>query len=210
MPYTEFQNDLFGSKIGQTKPNGGVFPDKRLLPYVKIPVEHTVILSIVVLVLIIVAFAFGVERGKKIGDEVAAIERGEDISVTVEKELASEDLSLIENVKEAMPSATAVDAATTAKEEKSPVIATDETQIETLKPAQGSLYTVQLASFKDSKSAQGAVDKLTKKGIRNVEFTKRGGWYQVYATGYNTSGEAKKAQGLFSADYKDCFVRKMK
>ena len=72
-----------------------------------------------------------------------------------------------------------------------------------------SAYAVQLASFKNERSAKKEIDMLKSKGIK-ASMTRKGEWYQVYASGYRTIDEAKRAKRDLIADYEDCYIRKMK
>lgn len=208
MPYEDFQNDLFGAHNGQSKPKKKGFSGQRLLPNIKIPLEYTVIAAVAVMVLVIISYAIGVEIGKKsvipggktfIAENDFLDEGG--IIEEFDTDLNLDEIDVSEDKNENQDLLTKI--VDIQDEESVPA------EIEKSKDSVfESLYTIQLASFKDKDSALDELNKLKDKGIR-AEYAQRGDWYQVYATGYHNIEEAKKAQTVLMLDYSDCFIRKI-
>jgi hypothetical protein len=44
----------------------------------------------------------------------------------------------------------------------------------------------------------------------DVSFERKGSWYQVYAGGYGSMEEARKAKKELAKYYKDCYIRRTK
>ncbi|MBD3425964.1 MAG: hypothetical protein GF409_01880 [Candidatus Omnitrophica bacterium] len=211
MTEKDFQKDFFEGQVYEEKGRKPLFPrrhpDRIFLPHLKIPVEYAVIISISVLVLIIIAYAAGVERGKRLigiaGDvpeskdyamsSVAAQEAGdkpiaEEQTVTVVETQTEEE---VEELKEKeLP-------------EEEPVPTEQDEKYDTKK------YVIQLASFKNRENAETEAERLRRNDIQ-AGINKKGSWYQVYASGYATIEDAREAKRLLSADYKDCYIRRLK
>lgn len=70
MSQSGFKDDFFDGQPPDQKGKRAPFLDKygeqRYLPQVKVPIEYTAIIAIVMLIAIIVAYAIGVERGKTV------------------------------------------------------------------------------------------------------------------------------------------------
>ena len=67
----DYQNDFFAEQVSikkARKPHQIMqrYSQRRLLSHIRVPVEYIVIIAIITLVLIIIAYAIGVERGKNI------------------------------------------------------------------------------------------------------------------------------------------------
>ena len=71
------------------------------------------------------------------------------------------------------------------------------------------MYVVQLASFKNEDSANREVRKLNRRGVE-ASVARKGEWYQVFATGYDTIDEATKAKRDLGEYYVDCYIRRVK
>lgn len=194
---SDFFEDRFYGKKGKKPHLLERYSKQRFLPYIKIPIEYTVISAIALLVLVIISYAVGVERGKSFSGvrpvEVQEITPFADEQTT--RETADEDLP------EEMPSP---EIAEKPAEEK----VKEEAEKEVTVSAEAG-YVVQLASFRNERSARDEVNKLKRKGVE-ARMEKRGEWYQVYAAGYRTIQEAKRAKVELAADYKDCYIRQLK
>ena len=213
MPYQDFQDDLFGSREGKRKPIKKVFPGHRFLPYIKIPFEYTVITAVVVMILVIVAYALGFEKGKNI----SSLYGGKGISMNdlVENDpvLPDNDIEpIMENesigdITDAVPDNFDAQLSETETEKAPKKLDADSGENEGEKGT--SLYQIQLASFKNAEAALRVVEQLRKDGI-DAGCDQKGDWYQVYASGYKSIEEAKTAQGSLCEEYDDCYVRKIR
>lgn len=213
-----FQTDLFGSG---SQPQKGKkawslpgYAEQRILPFIRVPIEYTVIFGIVVLVLVVVSYAVGVERGKGMA-QVSAVPDDYSQETTiketvqkssgknaplilreVEEELFDDETSLEETGKEpALP------------EKSVPAVVPSSKQ--TVSADAKALYTVQLISYKSEKYCSDEIEKLKKDGV-NARMEKKGDIFQIYATGYSTMDEARKAQDKLSKKYPDCYIRRIK
>ena len=207
----DFQRDLFGGQVSEKKRKGLDLLEKysrqRLVPNVRIPLEYTVIMAIGVLVLVIVAYAVGIEAGKRAaGDEAPKTTKVLQPAEVKEKAV----VPLAAAAKESLTKKTE----TVKPPEKETVKVSVETAAAAVKDVtetdrDNSVYVIQLASFKDEASAKDEADALRLKGI-NARFKKSGGWYQVFVAGYRTIGEARADRRLLSEEYVDCYIRKIK
>jgi cell division septation protein DedD len=199
----EFQKDFFGDRKYEEKARIPLltrrYPDRIFLPHLKIPVEYAVIISIAVLVLVIIAYAAGVERGKRVGS-VTPVEESFQAETVAVKPAESEAIVSEEAVAVTEPEEAVV--------EEAPKQGTVK-EVVKIPEAPVGKYVIQLASFKNLDSAEEEIEKLEKNGIQ-ADVTKKGAWYQVYASGYTTIESAKRAKKLLSADYEDCYIRRLK
>ena len=204
----DFQGDLFGDKFHEKKGKKPYLLEKyykqRVLPNIRIPIEYIVISVIAILVLMIISYAVGVEKGKRVS-EAKAVKTLKAVPVAVEREQAANitrsDITDLpkteEKPKKEAPLPEKVEKPAEKKVEKEIAV-----------PA-GSAYIIQLASFKNERFAKEEINKLKKKGFE-AHSARKGKWYQVYAAGYRTVHEAKKARKELYADYKDCYIRKVR
>ncbi len=79
------------------------------------------------------------------------------------------------------------------------------------KSAGGSVFTIQIASFKDKGKAESALDHAQKKGYSaylNSQTLPNGNiWYRVYVGKFNAQDEAKVLLGKIKQDYQDGFIK---
>jgi len=213
MSENSFKKDFFVGEVFEkktVKPSlVNKYSGQRFLPYVRIPVEYTVILAIGILVLTLIAYAVGVETGKR------AVNKGpQEIFETKDYTSGSESLAEIGNVEprgaEEIDPGEEVFTALEAEEvtdrglPEEVIAKEDVSDVPVI-----SVYIVQLASFKNEASAKDEVDKLSAAG-KDAEIMKAGDWYQVYAAGYQTIKEAREAKSKFDEEYVDCYIRKVK
>jgi len=215
MNENSFKKDLFDDQVYESKARKlgllSKYSKQRILSYISVPVEYIVIVSITALILMIISYAIGVERGKniagKMDENVVGIAKitlqtnssenfSNEINFDSGKEKQKADVGFPEEenyVSEDVP-----------EEEIRNVLELEEEDI----LPEVSSYTVQLASFKNKEAAISETYKLKDKGI-NAEYVRKGDWYQVYAEGFLTIEEARVAQQMLAQYYKDCFIRKM-
>jgi hypothetical protein len=212
MTQENFQDDFFGNQVSG-KAGGrprilSKYSKQRFLPHVRVPIEYTIIGAIGVLVLVIIAYAVGVEKGKRVSGETfasspgriqAAAETDEELDMsfsgTVEEEWPVPAETEEADLRESAEDSAGRDVETAAGEEEAP-------------GSGAAPYIIQLASFKNRSSAEREIKELEQKGYE-ARSSKKGLWYQVYASGYRTIDEAKRAQRRLSEDYQDCYIRKV-
>lgn len=202
----DFQKDFFGEPIGhktQKKPRiFPKYPEQRFLPFIKIPMEYSIIIIVIFLVMLVVAYAAGVERGRRLSTEIlpevdlSTQEIEVDTNRTFEPVLINESLNEPEVLEEELLLETKVEeqVEVTAEEEE-PVIS-------------GPMYNVQLASFRNSEYAEDVVAELKAQGYK-ADYSRKGEWYQVYVTGYTSKDAASQAMWDFSEEFEDCYIKKV-
>ena len=156
---------------------------KSILPksytMINITYEQIVFISIAILMLMVLVFSLGVERGKHI--------KAPEVKIIPE---SSFEIAEIEPVKKSepipvAPMPVAVEAA----------------------PMESRPYTIQVIAYRSKKLAQEELVKLSKKGFDPFIIV-GGGYYQICANEYATHDKAKKDFKQMKRTYKDCFIRK--
>ncbi len=205
-----FQNDFFGDnsseKRARRSPLFSRISEQRSLPHLRMPIEYTVIISVGVLVLLVIAYAAGMERGRSFSggmSEEEHIRAEESVEVAAFAPEIPDDVE-IETVDQAEYGV--ADMAESEVEEEEALRSQETVSGSGIA---GSVYIVQLASFKSRSAAADAIEELRDKGFE-ADVTRSGDWYQVSATGYQTIGEARKAQERLGEEYIDCYIRKIK
>lgn len=93
-------------------------------------------------------------------------------------------------------------------EEKKNVSSEEKIQIQTV--TKKSLFTIQVASFKDKEKAQNFFERLKKEGhpayIVSRNLGAKGVWYRVYVGKFDSKSQAEVFLKKFSGKYKDCFI----
>jgi septal ring-binding cell division protein DamX len=185
----KFQRDFFGDNYREKEAGLSGYLSKyskhRLLPHLRVPTEYIVIAGIGMLVLVIIAYAVGVERGKRV-----QLARRPKEQASKAQMLANKEVTIVETTKEVISK-------------------TEKPEIKLPAKPVGSIYTIQLASFKELNAAKREAEKMKKRGF-NIAFKKSGSWYLVYAEGYRSMEEAKKAKKELAKYYKDCYIRSTK
>ncbi|RLJ02404.1 MAG: hypothetical protein DRP08_04575 [Candidatus Aenigmatarchaeota archaeon] len=214
MSTSSFPTDLFDKEYREKKERKlsyfvSKYAKQRFLPYLRVPVEYTIIAGILILVLMILSYAVGVERGKRQVAVLEAQDAREDVLLTV-AEIPDMPAGVTETGGPVLPGDVADQAGPYAEETSLPI--EEETPTGEKYPVsvpEESAYMVQLASFKTEKYAREEVSKLEAKG-EHAGYLKAGDWYQVYAEGYNTIDQARDAQKAFNDIYPGCYVRRRK
>ncbi|NQT33153.1 MAG: SPOR domain-containing protein [Candidatus Omnitrophica bacterium] len=218
MKNSEFKNDFFVGEIDAKKSRGlrlsERYDKQRFLPQIKMPVEYVVIITIAVIILMTISYAVGVERGKRVKAE-GIFEAGaaEGRAKESSKERVIIEAGFTETGSESSLEELVVTETTAIQEEVTPeqekiIPQTDPEEKPAPSFAKGN-YIIQLATFKHRDPAEDEARKLEEKGIQ-AQITEAGDWYQVYAVGYKTISEAKKAKKELVEKYGDCYIRKVK
>ncbi|MFH1411154.1 MAG: SPOR domain-containing protein [Candidatus Omnitrophota bacterium] len=187
------------------------YPRQRFLPVIKVPVEYTVISAIAVLMLLIISYAVGVEKGKTFRQREPARpgtqEKVYSEASVIREKVAPEELTYEgQAVEEEISSAEyGEDFPLAYEDNETHTPAAVEAEI---KPLSEKTYDLRLASFKNADSAEAEKEKLKDKGY-NAVMTKNGSWYQISIEGYGSIEEVKKAQEELSSEYKDSYIKRM-
>ena len=215
MTDNQFQNDFFNPDgSGDRKRSGFAkrYPAVRFMPHVRIPVEYVVVFGIVILVLLVVAYAAGIERGKSgikgispmdievIETTSNLVEIGENEPLLGQVGGLVEERELNEGRVEIEPEE--LEAADADMSRKSDV--SDEKTV--AKPTEPT-YTIQLAAFAKKENVEKETARLREAG-NDAAYVKIGKWYQAYVQGYKIIGEARDAKGNFIEQYPDCYIRR--
>lgn len=212
-----FQGDFFDGESFEkkiiTKPFIKKLSGERLVRNFRVPVESLIISLIIVLILMVVSFSIGVERGKWLisgsslmnADNVdikvmpvnsAISERGADFGVNESLLDKAQNLRVktgkveINNIED-----TSTDGPAPAEIDKK-----DENV--------GYKYIIQVATYKNEASADTLVKELTKDG-KIAAFAKKGAWHQVYIKGFKDIGSAEKTLKDLKKRFPDCYIREV-
>jgi len=157
---------------------------------VHLPLENAVVWVIIFLMCVIVAFALGTERGKRL-----AVLEGVEGETIPAVPLRAEVKEIARSEKEHIP-----------VKERDARPAETVTEVLPSESERGGLYAVQLVSFKKAGKAYEEKNKLLNKKV-GAFIIHSGNWYQVCAGGYSSFDEAKKALGNLKEDYEGAFIR---
>ena len=158
---------------------------KRKKLYLHAPLENVVFAVIIIIMCVIVAFALGVERGKRL---ISESDREEiEVSIPVQS-VPQIELSPIEVGK---------------PKKEEPAKAPSVTKVTNATKR----YTIQVISYKQRNLAEAEKNKLLNNNV-NAYIIPSGNWYQVCAGGYDTIEKAKAALIKIEKKYKGSFIRK--
>lgn len=229
MSDNNYQKDLFGSDLKPRKRlKGSSFGDyskHRYLPYLKIPIEYTVIIAIGVMVLAIISYALGVQVGVSRGSFMETVLEEK---VTVREDIPEKLFEDLRDVERDLPVIPEAPVKTVLPddppEEEDPadidpyeglrqdhlIVPPEEDAplAEETIPPPDTVYIIQLAAFSDGHRAAEEAERLLERGV-NSRVIQRGNWHQVYASGYDTIEEARAARDRFKTMYPDCYIRKV-
>jgi len=165
-----------------------------------IPLDTFILSSVVILLLFILAFSLGVEKGRKISI------LSEDTVNLPEKVLQQENIKAPVQVKPAA-----------IKEQKavvSPIAqqTTPQAAIKKTEPAQTAVsakegYYIQIASYNKESFALEEAKRLKDKGFPAYT-AKKGTFFVLYVGNFKTIEEAQRNMGLLKKNYKDCVLRR--
>jgi len=205
------QHDLFEGQYYEKKarktPLLGELSGQRYLPRIRIPTEYAIVIAIGVLVAVIISYAAGVEVGKRTAaksvEDIAAnvLEPSDIAAITLDMESVRQEPGegILEEseITAGIPKPEAGTQKDVVQEKPGPVAVLE------------SAFIIQIAAVKDQAPAEEAAAKLKAKGF-DARVKKDGDWYRVYASGYDTIEQAKKARKEISVEYKDCYIKKMR
>lgn len=207
-PQDSQQFELFPPSDEQNSGKKGLFSKK-----ISLALEHVIIIGIVLLVLGVVVFSLGVERGKH-----AAIQKMEGLEINLADQ--ENDVILTPSSEDSVQKAPAGNktstqsAAAPVKSGKNQEIVVDVPvpvnvpQEKSAEPAVSGVYTVQVASFKQAKFADQEVDSLKKKGYEAFRVVK-GDYYLVCVGKYKNKTQADKTSKSLKSKYKDNITRRL-
>lgn len=198
---TERQNELFGEFVRE---KGGFekiaekMTEKRKSLYATVPVENIVFAVIIAIMVIVTAFALGVERGKRLArtetQEAPKISKNEiklsEIQVApveASRPIARAESNLSGDMNSSEKSYAPAKHVPAAKPDKA-------------------RYTIQLISYKQKHLALREKSRLATEKM-DAFLIKAGDWYQVCTGNYSDMKQAKIALEGFKGAYGGCFIR---
>ena len=186
----EYQKELFK----EFKEEDGKFKKitdkiKKARPglHANMPLENIVIGAIIIIMAVIISFALGVERGKRIAGGAFPRALSDKKALPQEKHVPSKETIDVTRI-ELTPIEIGKPRADTAKSNDRP-------------------YAIQLISYKQRERAEREKNKLLQKKA-NAFIISLGDWYQVCAGYYTDMDEAETALRKFKREYKDCYIRR--
>jgi SPOR domain len=211
MADTFFKTDFFAENKHEKKGRSGKersrISSRRFLPYLRIPIEYTVISAVVVLVLLVVFFALGVEHGKKM---VRIEMRG---AIVNEPEFDKAEGASYPEIVEIAPEVEEIREEITVNTITEEVAEIPKEKVDSKKPVEkpvdGKEYAIYLIAFNQLPNAESEIKKLKDVGM-DATYITAGSWYQVLVSGIETIEEAKEKQRELSGRYPDCYIRRKK
>lgn len=158
---------------------------------VSFSLDTVILCAVVVVLLVIVSFSLGVERGRRLA---SSRQLPEDIykSFAVSPE----------------PVSVAVVAEPAAMPEAEPVII-DEEEVKKIEEKESQKrYIIQLASYLKESAALEEAKQIKKQGF-SVSTSKQGKYIVLFVDNFNEIGPAQKAMKKLREKYKDCFIRRL-
>ncbi|MBF0252943.1 MAG: SPOR domain-containing protein [Candidatus Omnitrophica bacterium] len=223
-----FPDDFFD---GSQKPKSSniklakqMIREKKMLPYVKITIEQSVFIAITALVLMVLSFAAGVERGKQVASKEAfqnfsIREDNSSINILPDHVITNEviDISPLKETYQETPEEETLSDPNTTDENEDKKLTLDtatqinptDTQIKILAKKPESAYIIMLVIYSDTDSANKETKKLRAEG-HDAYYYENGNWNQVYSEGYSSIEEAKNDVTILKKRYSDCYIRKIK
>jgi len=180
----EFFKEFKGPKSGIDKLREKYIPPKW--PFITISIENLVFVAISIIMIIVLSFSLGVERGKRFGNtKIILPERN---YAAIEKKI-SKPVSLKDNL--------------------------DNTEAAEIKQEQGVIrdktarYTIQIVAYRDKGTAEKKVSSLREEK-RSAFIIPENGLFQVCVGRYRTLKETKAGMKNLQSKYSDCFARSIK
>ncbi|MCF7870785.1 MAG: SPOR domain-containing protein [Candidatus Omnitrophica bacterium] len=175
------QLNLFGAKTDKENklPREGIV----------IPVDTAILLIVVIILIFVIAFSWGMERGRRLTLGALAKEAGS------QKENAKAETLKTKKIGEEEK-----------KEEEKNSKDLKEKRNNVITKKKHKLYRIQVASFYKLSSAKQEAKKLKDKGY-SVKIGKKGKYSVVYVGNFNSKKEAEKNLKKLKKTYQDCMLR---
>lgn len=208
-PQEPQQFELFNSSDEQASVKKGFLSKK-----IPLAIEHLMITGIAVLVLCVVVFSIGVERGKQ-----GAIKKNDDLEINLANsgndDIIAPSSGAVQPVRTGQTAASSRPAyavqMTAAEVQNQEIVVDVPVPVETPAREQAAptgVYTVQVASFKQSKFASQEVETLKKRGYEAYSVSK-GGFFLVCVGRYKNKTQAEKTSKTLKSKYKDNVIRRL-
>jgi septal ring-binding cell division protein DamX len=182
--FKEFESH---KKRTRKKTSGSILPKNYIL--FNISYEQVIFISIGVIMLMVLVFSLGVERGKHLMPAPAKKEK----AASPEEKKEARKIEKIVSKKE--PEAEEF------KSFQAPVITKEK------KIVNAELFTIQIIAYRSKRSAQKELIRLGKKGYSPFIIL-GGGYYQICVGEYKSKRAAEKALSELKKSHPDSFIRK--
>jgi len=193
------QPELFEDLERTHPPRGeGLFDlSNRFLSF-KVAYEDLIFAGLGLILILLVGFCLGVERGKRLAGQANRTE-------SQFSSIAAAGQGGIESEKPVWT----VGKTETLRESPIPVATSGHPHLERAKGIKSKgTYAIQLASYVGLQSAEAERQRLIQKGIP-CEVVKRGRYYVVRAIGFSSRDEAEQALASLRKVYRDALIREM-
>jgi cell division septation protein DedD len=176
-----------------------------------IPLDTFVLSSVVILLLFIMAFSLGVEKGRRLviaSDEVVSLPekelRQDKINITTQnKTISGKEQKIAVNQ---LPKRTETQQAIPAV--KTPQAVDKKIEVPPVAASAKEGYYIQIASYNKENFALDEAKKLKDKGFPAYT-AKKGSFVVLYVGTFKTITEAQRNVGLLKKNYKDCVLRRL-
>ena len=172
----------------------------------RIGYEDVVLAAIGGLMVVVLGFCLGVERGRSIAFARASSDTRE--AVPAVRSAPIEVPASVLAPALPIPPRISTDSPTRPAALRTKVAAASGGRTTALAGPEAGRYVVQVASFADREAAETARTRLAGKGFRASVVTK-GRYYVLFAGGFATYAQATESANRLRGAYRDCFIRKL-
>ncbi len=178
------------------------YPPSKAHKALNISYEQVIFVGIAVIMLMVLVFSLGVERGKRLVSQPAAkktveplkpaavAQKPEPASVKPARDSSTKPLKPVEPEKpKAVPPPPPAESRAAAARKNT------------------SIFTLQIVAYRSKRTAQKELKKLSEKGYDPFIITE-GGYYQICVGEHRTKDELNKHLGELQKSYKGSFIRK--
>jgi cell division protein FtsN len=166
---------------------------------ISIPLDTLMLSGVVLVLLLVLFFSLGVEKGKR--NAFLAIEHNRDAVVKAQSEIPAAHREPLASVAPAVSPAVMPEAVRPAPLAAVPVM--------TPSPVSNAgKFSIQIASFQREAAANDEAKRLERKGL-SVTVLKKGKFSVVCVGAYDAYTEAQKQLETLKRTYKDCFIRRL-
>lgn len=199
------QGELFGASASSVPGNLSGAQSSWMDRFrVTLRLDHMAIVGILALVLYVLIFSFGVEKGKRFAIEELKAVQAKQEQINQELNLQKQEPQVVTPVVSLATAATTV-----------PEVAREPQSNPLPAPSQAPLvgkYTIQLITFTSHTKAEKEVERLKEKGYQSFIIS-AGKFHQVCVNAFETATEAKQKLGELKSDgiaSPDAYIRPFK
>ena len=187
-----------------SKNSSGEWKPSCLIKDLTLSFENIIVLCIIFVMVLVLFFSFGVERGKRIA-LLPSVTDEADIIQTVKKDAVKQPVQTVPRVEMEKRVVFPVDNPGEIFEEGEPAFRPPLEKTE----EQEKLFTIQVASFRLEKNAEREADRLRNTGHDDTFVVPKGNHSIVCVGKFMQKNEAKKFSGKLKKRYNDCLIRRL-